>query len=95
MALACQVLHGRQAMVHLPGQLFDTANSFGHHLVADLRLLVGVGRRQRGLFSVLRHFLHGGAHLVHGRGHLVGFLALLVDAQLGVFAAGRQLCGGQ
>ncbi|MCY1175343.1 hypothetical protein D9M73_155760 [compost metagenome] len=94
LAFARQVLHGCQAMVHLPGQLFDTADGFGHHLVAHLRLLVGVGCGQRGLFGVLRHFLHGGAHLVHGGGHLVGFLTLLVDAQLGVFAAGRQLRSG-
>ncbi|MNM87965.1 hypothetical protein D3C81_1001600 [compost metagenome] len=44
LALARQVLHGRQAMVHLTSQLLDPADGFGHHLITHLRLLVGVGR---------------------------------------------------
>ncbi|MNC52307.1 hypothetical protein D3C75_1016470 [compost metagenome] len=46
------------------------------------------------MFGVLRDFLDRGAHLVHGSGDLIGFLTLLADAQLGVLAAGSQLCGG-
>ncbi|MNM87964.1 hypothetical protein D3C81_1001590 [compost metagenome] len=45
------------------------------------------------MLGILRDLLHRRAHLVHGGGHLVGFFALLADAQLGVFAAGRQLRG--
>ncbi|MNM55031.1 hypothetical protein D3C81_661610 [compost metagenome] len=90
-------MHGIDRMVHLPGQLFDLYHGLTDHLVAQLRLLVGGGRRLRGEFGVLRHFVNRCAHLVHGCGDLIGFVFLLGDPDLGLLADRSQLfdCRGQ
>ncbi len=80
-------------MLHFTGQAVDLLDGLLHHAIALLRLQVRVTRGQRSLLGVLRHFLHGGGHLVHGRGGLLGFQLLRLHTGAGLRSDRRQLIG--
>ena len=93
-ALLVQCRNSFGRLFHLGGQLADLTDRLLHHLITLLRLVVGHAGGQRCLLGVLRHFLHGGGHLVHGGCGLLGFYFLAKHAGTGLCRNRRKLLGG-
>ncbi len=82
-------------LLDLAGEIADLPRRILHHQVALARLPIGLARRKRCPLGVLRHFLHGGCHLVNGGHHLFGFDALLLHTGTGLRGHRGKLLGGR